>query len=76
MASSRRTDYVVTNDLSQSDVSATRQACSSRWKVEQLHREAKQLTGLEKCQMSPRTYRAESHRCGVPCMGSPDAERL
>ena len=27
VASSRRTDYVVTNDLSQSDVSATRQAC-------------------------------------------------
>lgn len=50
MASSRRTDYVVTNDLSQSDVSATRRACSSRWKVEQFHREAKQLTGLEKCQ--------------------------
>ena len=50
VASSRRTDYVVTNDLSQSDVSATRQACSSRWKVEQFHREAKQLTGLEKCQ--------------------------
>ena len=50
VASSRRTDYVVTNDLSQSDISGTRQACSSRWKVEQLHREAKQLTGLEKCQ--------------------------
>ena len=50
VASSRRTDYVVTNDLSQSDVSATRQACSSRWKVERFHREAKQVTGLEKCQ--------------------------
>ena len=50
VVSSRRTDYVVPNDLSQSDVSATRQACGSRWKVEQFHREAKQLTGLEKCQ--------------------------
>ena len=50
VASSRRTDSVMTHDLSQSDVAATRQACSSRWKVEQLHREAKQLTGLEKCQ--------------------------
>ena len=50
VASSRRTDYVVTNDLSQSDVSATQQVCSSPWKVEQCHREAKQLTGLEKCQ--------------------------
>ena len=46
-----RTDYVATNDLSQSDVSATQQVCSWRWKVEQFHREvSKQLTGLENCQ--------------------------
>ena len=50
VASSRRTDYVVTNDLSQSDVSVVRQVCDVRWKIERFHREAKQLTGLEKCQ--------------------------
>ncbi len=50
VASQRRTNYVVTNDLSQSDVSATQQASRSRWKIEQLHRESKQLTGLGKCQ--------------------------
>ena len=50
VVSSRRTDYVATNDLSQSDVSVVRQVCDVRWKIEQLHREAKQLTGLEKCQ--------------------------
>ena len=50
VASSRRTDYVATNDLSQSDVSVVRQACDVRWKIECFHREAKQLTGLEKCQ--------------------------
>ena len=50
VASSQRTDYVITNDLSQSDISATQQACGSRWKIEQFHREAKQVTGLEKCQ--------------------------
>ena len=50
VASARRTDYVVTNDLSQSDVSATQQASRSRWKIEQFHRESKQLTGLGKCQ--------------------------
>ena len=50
VASQRRTDYVVTNDLRQSDVSATQQASRSRWKIEQLHRESKQLTGLGKCQ--------------------------
>ena len=50
VVSSGRTDYVATNDLSQSDVSATQQVCSWRWKIEQFHREAKQLTGLENCQ--------------------------
>jgi SRSO17 transposase len=45
-----RTDYVVTNDLAQNDTSVTQQACNWRWKIEQFHREAKQLTGLEKCQ--------------------------
>ena len=51
VVSSGRTDYVATNDLSQSDVSATQQVCHCRWKVEQLHREvSKQLTGLENCQ--------------------------
>ena len=50
VASSRRTDYVTTNDLSQSDVSVVRQVCDVRWKIQRFHRESKQLTGLEKCQ--------------------------
>jgi hypothetical protein len=29
---------------------ATQQACGFRWKIEQLHREGKQVTGLEACQ--------------------------
>ena len=45
-----RTDYVVTNDLSQTDISVTRTACDWRWKIEAFHREVKQLTGLERCQ--------------------------
>ena len=50
VASSQRTDYVATNDLSQSDVSVVRQVCDVRWRIEQFHRETKQLTGLEECQ--------------------------
>ena len=50
VASKRRTEYVATNDLNPSDVSAVQQACGVRWKIEQFHREAKQLTGIEKCQ--------------------------
>ena len=49
-STSRRTDYVVTNDLSQSDTSVAKTVCAWRWKIEHFHREAKQLTGLEKCQ--------------------------
>jgi hypothetical protein len=48
--SPQRTDYVVTNDLAQDDTQAAQQACGIRWKIEQFHRETKQLTGLEGCQ--------------------------
>jgi hypothetical protein len=48
--STQRTDYVVTNDMAQDDTQAVQEVCSLRWKVEQFHRETKQLTGLEGCQ--------------------------
>jgi hypothetical protein len=48
--SPQRTDYVVTNDLTQDDTQATQEACGWRWKIEQFLRETKQLTGLEGCQ--------------------------
>jgi len=48
--STHRTDYVVTNDLAQDSTAATQEVCGWRWKIEQLHREGKQLTGLERCQ--------------------------
>ena len=45
-----RTDYVVTNDTTQDSTDETQKVCAVRWKIEQLHREAKQVTGLESCQ--------------------------
>ena len=54
---SRRTEYIATNDLSQSDADATAQECRVRWKIEQLHRELKQVTGIGKCQS--RLHRAQ-----------------
>ncbi len=48
--STERTDYVVTNDLSQPSTQGAQEVCALRWKVEQLHREGKQVTGLEACQ--------------------------
>jgi hypothetical protein len=48
--SSNRTDWVVTNDLSQDKSEDTQKVCSVRWKIEEFHREFKQLTGVEACQ--------------------------
>jgi len=50
VVSKDRTDYVVTNDLTQDSTEETQQVCAIRWKIEQLHREVKQITGLERCQ--------------------------
>jgi hypothetical protein len=48
--SSNRTDWVVTNDLSQNSSEDTQKVCGVRWKIEEFHREFKQLTGVEACQ--------------------------
>ena len=45
-----RTDYVATNDLSQSSTNVVQEVCKIRWKIEEFHREIKQLTGIESCQ--------------------------
>lgn len=55
--STQRTDYVVTNDHSQVSADATREESAIRWKIEQFHREAKQVTGLESSQC--RSQRAQ-----------------
>ena len=48
--SSHRTDFVVTNDRTQDSTDAVQEECGIRWKIEELHRELKQLTGVEACQ--------------------------
>jgi hypothetical protein len=45
-----RTDYIITNDITQCDTQAAEQESSIRWTIEQFHREAKQLTGIQNCQ--------------------------
>lgn len=50
VVSTDRTEYVVTNDLSQNSTDDAQEESRRRWTIEQLHREAKQLTGIEKCQ--------------------------
>jgi hypothetical protein len=48
--STQRTDYVVTNEMAQDNTQVVHAVCGFRWKVEQFHRETKQLTGIEGCQ--------------------------
>lgn len=48
--STNRTDFVVTNDLSQDSADGVQQVSRIRWKIEEFHRELKQLTGIEACQ--------------------------
>lgn len=48
--STHRTDYVATNDLSQTSTDTVQDVSGMRWKIEEFHRELKQLTGLEACQ--------------------------
>jgi hypothetical protein len=48
--SRHRTDWAVTNDLTQDSSQATHDACGLRWKIKQFHREARQLAGFERCQ--------------------------
>lgn len=50
VVSPNRTDYVVTNDLTQASTDETQKVCAVRWKSSQVHRAAKQVTGLERCQ--------------------------
>lgn len=50
VVSTHRTEYVVTNDLSQQDAEAVQKEYGFRWVIETLHRELKNVTGIEHCQ--------------------------
>ena len=48
--STNRTDYVITNDMDQDSLEAVQEEYGFRWKIEEFHREVKQVTVIEKCQ--------------------------
>jgi IS4 transposase len=62
VAATNRTEYVATNDLSQDSAVAAQDLCRVRWKIEQYHREGKQMLGIEKCQC--RKARAQKNHIG------------
>jgi hypothetical protein len=43
-------EYLVTNDLTANQTDDVQQENAIRWKIEEFHRELKQLTGIEDCQ--------------------------
>ncbi|WP_419234918.1 transposase [Rickettsia endosymbiont of Nabis limbatus] len=48
--STNRVDYVVTNNKTQKSSKAAQDEFGLRWVIESMHREIKQLTGIERCQ--------------------------
>lgn len=60
-----RTEYVVTNDLSQDDVADVRKECKQRWRIEEFHREIKQLTGIERCQCRKEKIQSNHIGCAM-----------
>jgi len=43
-------DFIVTNDLEVLDIEVIRGVMQARWRIEQYHRELKQVSGIELCQ--------------------------
>ncbi len=58
-----RTDFVVTNDLSQNSEDDVQDELAMRWKVEELHRELKQNTGIESCQCRKQRIQSNHIAC-------------
>lgn len=48
--STDKTEFIATNDFFQDSTDIVQQVCNVRWKIEEFHRELKQLTGIESCQ--------------------------
>jgi len=65
VVSADRTDYIVTNDETQTSTIEIQKVCAVRWKIEQLHREAKQITGLEDCQCRKQRIQRNHIACAL-----------
>ncbi len=63
--STNRTDFVITNDKAQESANGVRKECSIRWKIEEFHREEKQLTGIECCQCRKERIQRNHINCAI-----------
>lgn len=60
-----RTEYVATNDLTEQSTQDVKKTCSLRWKIEEFHREIKQLTGIEYCQCRQSRIQRNHIACAI-----------
>jgi hypothetical protein len=63
--STDRTEYVATNDLTQLANEEVKNECRLRWKIEEFHREVKQLTGIESCQCRQARIQRNHIACAI-----------
>jgi hypothetical protein len=63
--STKRTDFIATNDMAQDSTQATQEVCGLRWKIEQFHRETKQTTGIEGCQCRKARIQRNHIACAI-----------
>lgn len=61
--STDRTEHIVTNDMTQHSADAAKKQSGIRWKIEQFHREEKQLTGIGKSEC--RLNRSQRNHIGA-----------
>ncbi len=62
LTAKHRTEYIVTNDVSVETTEAAKKVGGFRWKIEQFHREVKQLTGVAKSQ-TRKARKQRNHIC-------------
>jgi len=60
-----RTEDVATNDLNQSETTDVKKVCSPGGKIEEFHREVKQLTGIESCQCRKARIQKNHIACAI-----------
>ena len=65
IVSTDKTEYVATNDLNQDSTDVVQQVCDIRWKIEEFHRELKQLTGIEACQCRKARIQRNHINCAI-----------
>jgi hypothetical protein len=65
VVSTHRTEWIVTNDLSRDSTQAAQKARRLRWRIEELFRESKQLTGIERCQCRSRRIQRNHIACSL-----------